>query len=64
MGRLTTIALVSVVAIFAAFEHPGIFARISVVPFTLVAIALSVFMSFRNNACYARWWEGRKLWAT
>ena len=25
-------------------------------------IALSVFMSFRNNACYARWWEGRRLW--
>jgi len=46
MGRLITIALVSVVAIFAASEHPGIFARISAVPFTLVAIALSVFMSF------------------
>ncbi len=61
-GRLVLIAIVSVIAIFAAQEHPGIFARISAIPFTLIGIALSVFMSFRNNACYARWWEGRKLW--
>ena len=60
--RLMLIALVSVVAVYAAAHHPGIFARISAVPFTLIGIALSVFMSFRNNACYARWWEGRQLW--
>lgn len=60
--RLLAIALVSVVAILASMEHPGIFARFSAVPFTLIGIALSVFMSFRNNACYARWWEGRQLW--
>lgn len=60
--RLVTIALVSVVAILAATEHPGIFAKISAIPFTLIGIALSVFMSFRNSTCYARWWEGRQLW--
>ncbi|HBK46151.1 MAG TPA: bestrophin [Xanthomonadaceae bacterium] len=60
--RLLAIALVSVVAILAALRHPGIFAQFGVVPFTLIGIALSVFMSFRNNACYARWWEGRQLW--
>jgi putative membrane protein len=60
--QLMAIALVSVIAIFAAREHPGIFARISAIPFTLIGIALSVFMSFRNNACYTRWWEGRELW--
>ncbi|MFP3648190.1 bestrophin family ion channel, partial [Paraburkholderia sp. SIMBA_054] len=60
--HLIAIALLSVVAVFASQEHPGIFARISAVPFTLIGIALSVFMSFRNNACYDRWWEGRKLW--
>lgn len=31
-------------------------------PFTLVGLALSIFLGFRNNACYERWWEGRKLW--
>lgn len=60
--RLLAVALVSVVAVVAAEEWPGIFSRISAVPFTLIGIALSVFMSFRSNACYARWWDGRVLW--
>ncbi len=60
--HLLLIALVSVGAILASMEHPGIFARFGSIPFTLIGIALSVFMSFRNNACYSRWWEGRHLW--
>lgn len=31
-------------------------------PFTLLGLALSIFLGFRNNACYERWWEGRKQW--
>jgi putative membrane protein len=31
-------------------------------PLTLLGIALSIFFSFRNNACYERWWEGRCEW--
>lgn len=31
-------------------------------PFTLVGLALSVFLGFRNNASYERFWEGRRLW--
>lgn len=62
LGRLAAIGAVSVLAILAAGLHPGIFARISAMPFTLIGIALSVFMSFRNSTCYARWWEGRQLW--
>ncbi len=61
-GRLAIIAIISIIAIVAAQWHPGIFEQISAIPFTLIGIALSVFMSFRNNACYTRWWEGRKLW--
>ncbi|WP_199260735.1 bestrophin family protein [Paracoccus binzhouensis] len=62
IGRLAVIGAVSVIAVLAANVHPGIFARISAIPFTLIGIALSVFMSFRNGTCYARWWEGRQLW--
>ena len=62
LGRLGAIGVVCIVAILAARMHPGIFARISAIPFTLIGIALSVFMSFRNSTCYARWWEGRELW--
>ncbi|MGA0617062.1 bestrophin family protein [Paracoccus sp. KR1-242] len=62
VGRLAVIGFVCLVAVLAARLHPGIFARISAIPFTLIGIALSVFMSFRNSTCYARWWEGRQLW--
>jgi ion channel-forming bestrophin family protein len=33
-------------------------------PFTLIGIALSIFLSFRNSACYDRWWEGRRAWGS
>ncbi len=31
-------------------------------PFAVFGVALSLFLGFRNNAAYDRWWEGRKLW--
>ncbi|MGE0379112.1 MAG: bestrophin family protein [Planctomycetaceae bacterium] len=31
-------------------------------PFTLIGLALGIFLGFRNNAAYDRYWEGRKLW--
>jgi putative membrane protein len=31
-------------------------------PFTLFGIALALFLGFRNNASYDRFWEARKLW--
>ena len=31
-------------------------------PFTLFGIALAIFLGFRNNASYDRFWEARKLW--
>ncbi len=37
-------------------------AHLSAVPFSLFGLALSVFMGFRNNVCYDRWWEARKQW--
>lgn len=31
-------------------------------PFTLIGLALALFLGFRNSASYDRFWEGRKLW--
>ena len=31
-------------------------------PFTIFGLALSIFLGFRNNAAYDRYWEGRRLW--
>lgn len=35
---------------------------LTTLPFTLIGLALSIFLGFRNNACYDRWWEARKHW--
>ena len=35
---------------------------LTTVPFTLIGVALSIFLGFRTSAAYDRWWEGRKLW--
>nr|WP_294915462.1 bestrophin family ion channel [uncultured Neokomagataea sp.] len=31
-------------------------------PISLMGSALALFLGIRNNAAYARWWEGRTLW--
>ncbi|MCP1385324.1 bestrophin family protein [Runella salmonicolor] len=36
-----------------------------VLPFSVAAIlgsALAIFIAFRNQSAYARWWEGRTIW--
>jgi putative membrane protein len=32
--------------------------------FTLIGLALAIFMGFCNSASYDRYWEGRKLWGS
>ena len=40
--------------------HPEPFRSLNVAPFTLLGIAVSIFLGFRNSACYDRWWEARR----
>ncbi|MBD9538244.1 bestrophin family protein [Ensifer sp. ENS04] len=50
---------------FVVWAHrvdPGLVPSVSSGPFALLGIALSVFLGFRNNACYDRWWDARKAW--
>ena len=59
---LAILVLAIAVAAFAELWHPPGIERVSVAPFTLLGLVLSIFLSFRNSACFDRWWEGRKLW--
>jgi len=61
--RVVGMTLFAVAVVFAAHRWPAV-ATLSAAPFTLLGIALSIFTSFRNSACYERWWEARKLWGT
>jgi putative membrane protein len=31
-------------------------------PISILGVALSIFLGFRNNWAYDRWWEARKIW--
>ncbi len=63
LPRLFLIFAISVIAV-AAHDHllPISLNLNTTAPFSLIGIALAVFLGFRNNASYDRWWEARKLW--
>ncbi|WP_108263218.1 bestrophin family protein [Mangrovicoccus ximenensis] len=60
--QVLAVMLISVAVVFAHRNLPGIVPSLDPSPFALIGIALSIFLSFRNSACYDRWWEARKLW--
>lgn len=35
---------------------------IPMVPISILGGALAIFLGFRNNSAYDRWWEARKIW--
>ncbi len=49
-------------AVAGAHRFLGFNLAIAPLPFSIVGVALSIFLAFRNNASYDRYWEGRKLW--
>jgi len=58
------LAVVAIAALVVAF-HPWLAAHriiLTPVPFSLVGVALAIFLGFRNNASYERYWEARRLW--
>ncbi|MDY0883195.1 bestrophin family protein [Dongia soli] len=55
-------AILGGVVTFLHERAPEQFPVLTVVPFTLIGLAFAIFLGFRNNAAYDRYWEGRKLW--
>jgi putative membrane protein len=51
---------ISIVLLRGSIFHFKI--QLNPTPFTLFGIALAIFLGFRNNVSYDRFWEGRKLW--
>lgn len=48
------------VALWRLPEHHWL--MLPMAPLAVVGAALGIFVSFRTNSAYDRWWEGRKLW--
>ncbi|MEZ4452352.1 MAG: bestrophin family ion channel [Nannocystaceae bacterium] len=57
---VTTLVAFIVTELYLDFD---IFHRsLTTTPFTLIGLALGIFLGFRNNTSYDRFWEARKLW--
>mgnify|MGYP000925305249 CR=1 FL=1 len=58
------VILFSVTAIGVAYLHQEghITRTLPAMPLGVVGGAIGIFVSFRTNSCYQRWWEGRQLW--
>ena len=62
---LPQLVIAAVLSVLAVWTEGNIFAHkvpLNATPFTLVGVALALFLGFRNSSAYDRWWEGRRLW--
>ncbi|MEP7057304.1 MAG: bestrophin family protein [Caldimonas sp.] len=60
-----SLATCTALAVAVTLSHGILFdAKITLtpVPFSLIGLALAIFLGFRNGAAYDRYWEARKLW--
>jgi putative membrane protein len=60
--RLIFVTLLAVGVSFVHQRMGGLPYTLTPLPFQLIGLALSIFLGFRNNTSYDRFWEGRKLW--
>ena len=60
--QILLVTLLSTVITIIQHKFPDSFPYYGMATFTLLGIALSLFLGFRNNASYQRWWEARGLW--
>ena len=60
--QILMITLLSTLITIIQHWVPHSFPYYGMATFTLLGIALSLFLGFRNNASYQRWWEARGIW--
>lgn len=62
LPQIVVVVLFSVVVKYVLHAGYVELASVTVAPFAVFGIALSLFLGFRNNAAYNRWWEARGHW--
>nr|WP_318381691.1 bestrophin family protein [uncultured Enterobacter sp.] len=61
-SRLLLNLLLSVAVILMLPWYSSLGIKLTVAPFSILGVAIAIFLGFRNNACYARYTEARLLW--
>ena len=62
--RILIVTIVATIVTYIELHYNLQGYTLTTTPFTLIGVALSIFLGFRNNAAYDRFWEGRKLWGS
>ena len=62
--RLLLNVLMSIIAIISYQWYAQWGIHLTVAPFSLLGIAIAIFLGFRNSASYSRFVEARNLWGT
>lgn len=62
LPRLIALFLLSAAVVFFHGELFRFKIPLTPAPFTLIGLALAIFLGFCNTASYDRYWEARKLW--
>ncbi|WP_166819868.1 bestrophin family protein [Thalassoroseus pseudoceratinae] len=60
--RILFVIIVSSLVTYWYWSTPETEPSLTPLPFQLIAVALGIFLGFRNNEAYDRFWEGRQLW--
>ena len=60
--QVLAVFLLSTLVVWAHKDRPDLVPALNGAPFSLLGIALSVFLGCRANACYDRWWDARTQW--
>lgn len=60
--RLLLNFLLSIAVILMLPWYTSLGIKFTVAPFSILGVAIAIFLGFRNNACYSRYVEARQLW--
>jgi ion channel-forming bestrophin family protein len=61
-SRTLVVTVLSVGVTVLYLRVPAVHYSLTSTPFVMIGVPLGIFLGFRNNTAYDRFWEGRKLW--
>ncbi len=60
--RILTVTLAACLVTYVELYYSIQAYTLTTTPFLLIGVAVGVFLGFRNNVSYDKFWEGRRLW--